>query len=521
MDLTLTIANLIIIVIFSAIMLLASRECYVFLRHRFSFTKKHVSPTLFLQQQKCIRIVADNAPGYGNQVASMNIASQLRQMGFKGIFEFIYPETIMLKIAKLFDLPEALGSSYFDKKRNMEFIQLQHFIKKHHKGESKRLALGFTGAFDEENQQLLANYTLNPDYLYNYADLLNVDTFIRWQPYLDKQGDTAIFIHKLNDPIKQIDSYKKFIPIPRYDFSAMQTYLYHTREGQRLLTEKPALLSLIHAIEKEDVNFLPVYGYHLLIKNWRKTKHFPEHLLEILLGARYAQLNGKNCLEKPLIVAVFFDYQLESQTLLRLLESGDWEEYEKTGAELARQLIATFRLKENLFTSHLDELNCGKRIAALKPGQLLLLSMGVLPKIVFDGFYTHSAANVLPPIREGANSFNHLIVSGRPHIRCHDVEDKMRWELGFETGSEDINKRLAAFYQHTFKGMEKWEINNPIQWIGDFILDTLEPNSTLTHYFELLKEIALKPENDRIHTALEVALCKSSNQGVIKEAEPE
>ncbi len=68
----------------------------------------------------------------------------------------------------------------------------------------------------------------------------------------------------------------------------------------------------------------------------------------------------------------------------------------------------------------------------LHANQILLLSMGPLPKVVFDGLYTHTAENVWPQIREGASTLNDLILSAN-HISA------AAWTSRQKTGNQDFH----------------------------------------------------------------------------------
>ncbi len=75
---------------------------------------KYNSVAEMVAEQKVIRVLLDNAPGYGNQSATVNLMSRLRQMNFDGTFEFIYPhdEDEKEKVINLFNLPKDMPDEY-------------------------------------------------------------------------------------------------------------------------------------------------------------------------------------------------------------------------------------------------------------------------------------------------------------------------------------------------------------------------------------------------------------------------
>jgi hypothetical protein len=288
----------------------------------------------------------------------------------------------------------------------------------------------------------------------------------------------------------------------------------------------PALKTFIEGIDTKQFNILPVYGYPFQEKFNRPEddEHvFPQNILQVITAARYAQLNGNSELQKPLIIAVFYDYTEEATRLLQLVQQDQWGEYDlMKGATHAKNAIKTLGLRgSNVFSIvSLSDPEASKKIQALLPGQILLISMGPLPKIVFDGIYTHTATNVLPQMREGESSLSALLQTGMPHFRCisyyNDEYNDSAWELGFELVHDDAMKnRLISFYgKNGFCAKNGWE-SDPLIYkkVGDLMIEAKNPSSSFSQYFADLKSDTMKPQNDRIYRGLEEALKVFGKEG--------
>lgn len=340
----------------------------------------------------------------------------------------------------------------------------------------------------------------------NDPEFLGVDAFIIVNPFLDESSRLKL---RNGVEIHLAGSKTKFLNIPFSNLQETKTYLENTSEDKLLSTQKPALNALIEVIEKQSHNIMPIYGYSIRSSestgNYKK-KYFPNNIIQILMGARLAQLSGSENMKKPLIIPVFYDYENESEQLHLLLHSDNWGKYEVPGVNIARKQIKALGLAEALNFASASDLHSIEMINNLQPGQILLLSMGSLPKVVFDGIYNHVDQNIWPQIREGANTFHTLIQTGKPHFRCTDyfIKDK-NWEIGFDWVDDSVLKtQLQEFYNQFCLGDDSmWQDNQTYYQLAQFIQDAQDPGSSLSKYFITLSKVALDPVNDKIRFDLE------------------
>src|SRR3990167_5621244 len=151
--------------------------------------QKYTTVEAFLAAQKVIRITADNTPGYGNQAASAALVSRLRNMGFKGKFEFIYANLTTSKIITLFDLPQTIPDDYYDSKDNIEFIKLKEFINRHKNKTNEFIDLSITGATDDfgcnlaEEDGIDVEHGMGPLDCDNPANFLDTKVFAALTPF--------------------------------------------------------------------------------------------------------------------------------------------------------------------------------------------------------------------------------------------------------------------------------------------------------------------------------------------------
>lgn len=479
------------------------------------FPVKYPSIEAWVADQKIIRIYVDSAPGFGNQSASMNVMLRLRQMGFTGTFELVYPKLSRDKVITLFNLPTTIPDDYYAAEQNIRFIELLSFYNQIKANTTEMVTLGLTGGNSSGECSDLASEGVKLD-VYgplcsDDANFFNVQLFIQMSPYVtndDTANDTEF---ELNNPKshgkpiypEQEDSYKKYFVMPVSTLDDAKSYLQNTEQGIALSAERPALNTFIEGMTNHTFNVMPLYGY-TLSGNDRNT-FTPYNILEMITAARYSQLNGSSDMQKPLILPIFSDFQSQAKDIFNIINQNNWGPYQQSGIENIQNEIQALSLPDHFQIADLKDANAQSVIERLQPGQILLLSMGSLPKIVFDGIYNHVDTNIWPQIREGANTFNSLVLTGRPHLRCG-----YNWEIGFDLIDDpQLKATFQDLYSNypTYSGIcgdiQTW-INTPTidRTIGDLIISAQDPESAISRYFAKLKADATNPDNDRIRYAL-------------------
>lgn len=467
--------------------------------------------TQLITSQSQIRIVIDDAGNFGNQAASYNLILRIRELGFTGSFEVIYFKDAKEKIFKLFSLPEVKEKTFHSSEYDINFVELSEFLNQCREENTHRIALGLTGAVDKDPIEWKENISNN-----NFAEVLNVDLFLRFSPYYYSEGDvcdTKIYLQNIENPVTRNDSCEQLLISPVATLENAKHYLHHTQEGKTLIDSLPALNTLVSLIDNQSINFQPAYGWTL--------RESPSNLLNMILGARYAQLNGGNDLKKPLIIGGFFDMddnnifleengsKISNHNLLNyLIFQDNWSDYDKfIGADKVKNSIQSLSLRKSFKMIKLSDANAADIINTLQAEEILLVLLPSLPKNVFDGLFTHHNKNILPPVREGASSLASLLsTTGRPHIHCRS---SLNWEIDMKSADEILQSRLTDFNDLICKeffgrslDFTAWKNNSPDEMIGNFIIESFDPNSALSTLFLDLKTDALKPENDRIRNDL-------------------
>ncbi len=497
--------------------------------------------------QDTIRIIAEDAPGFGNQTASFNIVHWLwEQKKYAGNIQFIYddaPET-KEKIITLFNLPTSIEDDYSTSisGHNIRFIKKTQFITLYKTQQIQRTVLAIDGGIDEDvcasrsdkdNNTFTAPTSLECQ---NAANFYNTELFVQISPYPVTADESEhrlskVYLRDQDDAhlIKTINN--SYTPVSIVDIADAKKLV---ENDPALLNKLPALSYFIDGIMNKDFNIMPIYGRGII------QNDDYGNILQIITAARYVQQNSQD--DKPLILAIFNDYDKEIKIINNIINNNDWpvritypdenQEYLLTLA--TGQINATTAIQQlgltnsNIFSianlNQPETINLFKQIheKKLSPSKkIILLSVGSLPKTIFDAIYTHTDDNVWPQVREGANSFYSLITTGKAHFRCSGVIEssgEKEWEIGYDLITDpELKKRLSAFYgaEDSYSLNSNQFCNGLITWknrdhvykeFGDLILDAANPNSSLSQYFHLLKTEASKPENDRIARALEFSL---------------
>lgn len=493
-------------------------------------TKMSTELREFVQNQTIIRVYADSNPGSGNQAFVVDLIEYFfKVMEFRGTIELIYPEEIADKIFSLYNLPPETSTVYFDRDKKILFIDNVAHLERFKDPNFETLMLGATVSDANLERMIPRSRALSihekfneKNIISNPANFANVRFFIQLQPWFNRPTrPTEISMLDLTVSIDQEGSDTKFFSFTTTSFEEAKAYLQKHPKGMKLADEKPALTTFINGIETEKFIVVPVYGYTIQKysqmlcmandeKNCRPFAVFPEvypaNILQIIAAIRYAQIRTNN---PAIVIPVFYNYQEEVTELLALINNKTWQDDTKPGVENLKKALEVLKVANVFSSANLSDKDACEKINNIQPGKILLLSMGRLPKIVFDGLYMHTADNIWPAIREGENSMHHLISLGIPHVYCgtpHSVGWKHDLELSDDT---DFKKHMTEMYSEKgiCRGMDGWK-TNPYSYrqLGKFFIEAKKPNSSISKYFHRLQQEALKPENDRVLYAVEEVL---------------
>lgn len=477
------------------------------------------SPENFVSRQKIIRACIGNGPNFGDQAATMNVMNRLRQLGFEGTYEVIYDVKSVSKVITLFGLPENLPSIYEDTTNKIKFFELKAHRDRLEKGIVDFANLGISVGKADRICETSNAYT---------------KTFAQFSPYFDIRGgwhaQTSIEIwgKDPDDFLNQIDSGKKYFVFQLASYNEAKQFLLTNPIGKKVLTTKPAFSTFLDGMEKLKFNVLPVYGRTLrFVTNGGVLigSPSPSNMLQTIAGARYAQLIGPAELRKPLIIAVYDNYEKYANELLSMIKSENWGAFENSETEKAKKVIRELGLSDVMFTANMNDPDTIQKINSLQSGQILLLSVGSLPKTVFDGLFTHHQSNIWPAVYEGAGSFSMLSLLPIARFECADTsihieEDDLpesTWTAGFDLIVDPALKEEMTNFYHSHDGycgstyagypspvnfMRPWE-TQMYQKVGRFIIAANDKQSSFSQYFLKLYTMALNPENDRVRYALQ------------------
>lgn len=482
----------------------------------------------FISRQEIIRACIGSGPGFGDQAMTMNVMARLRELGFKGIFEVLYDKDIISKVITLFNLPAQIPSLYEDKDKKITFIELEAYQKREI---NKPVELGV--AVDKGGE------ICDPH-------IADTKIFLEFSPYFDSTNttDQTDISYQDKPSIYQYNSGSKYFIFPLTTYEQAKQLLQNDSNGKEIIAHKPALTAFLDGIDNQHFNVLPVYGRTLRFKLPHSSEppvveelsESPSNMLQTLAGARYAQLHGPAEFHKPLIVAFFDDYNAYAKIILSLLTNDNWDTYEQLGTDKAKAALRELSLATALSIADISDPDAADKIKSLKEGQILLLSLGKLPKIVFDGIYSYQAKNMWPSIYEGAATFSMLALSSKPRFECNDSSvEKSGWTAGFDLIKDPLLKNLlqdfyslskhgycrglstykpggmyhgpnASYHEDSrFNYMGPWEVST-YKTLGQLIIDANDPHSAFSRYFEGLHNYVLQPDNDRILDAIQHAI---------------
>jgi len=417
----------------------------------------------FIQSQSKIRLVIDDGPNYGNQAANINLISELRNLGYTGIIEIIYPAMQATKLLELMDDEDL---------HNLKFISAEEYFRGFQSNSQmiEQVTLSMSGAIDESiPKTYLQRFGLNANGVsvsLNYADFFKSKIFIRLSPYheVDK-AKTILYLQDNPIPIFLDGSEKQALVVPVATLKDAKSYI-HKNPNDEYVANHPSVLTIIESIERGDLNFLPAYG---------KTLHSTNNFKIFIVSVIDAYLLSKP--SKPLIIGLFFQLNKTSKSQIKDM--------------LSSRNVQLAELSQRYITGIVDNLTSG---------EILLLEFGNMPKKIFDGLFTFEAENVWPCIREGAGTLTTLIsTTHTPHLYC---KANVEWEIDTVNAPEEVKKLFSMAGKLCGD-----EISDPMErsaWNSRYILEALNPKSKLSVYYKKYMQDLRSPYNRRLYIALKV-----------------
>lgn len=472
----------------------------------------------FLKKQEIIRILGIDFMGMGDLAASANVMRQLRNFGYEGAFEFVYTGDGK-NVSLLFGLPSPLPDEYLDTKTKTRFVRIKNYFYKLNAGQTKHIPFATTGTFmyngcaailrDDPDDEL-AKAKKETMLCNNLANFSNADSFISLDnfpvPHKTIYNGSAFYRFNQANSIP-FDDRKTYFATPVSTFREALDFLQNDPQGKELIAKKPALKNFVMGIDTQQFDVMSLYGWGVRGQDEIDTG-YAGTMLQMISAARYVQLNsGRN---KPLVIAVFYNYEKQLAELQQLIQYDHWDtKFQIPGAEQARAEIKKLKLADVMLFANLADASTAETLKNLKPGQILLLGVGSLPKTVFDGLYTHVNTNIWPQLREGSSSFSSLLLSGRPHFRCGGVyiDHEFIWEIPFDNIKDPVlKKQLETLYAPNSifcNGMTAW--NNSAEGyklLGDLMQQALNPGSSYSQTFIELKHDAENIDNNRVYQSI-------------------
>jgi hypothetical protein len=474
---------------------------------------------LFLASQDVIRIHIDSFPtGTGNQASSMNMMKRLRILGYKGKFECIYftksDGSNKKKIANLFGFNQDFPAIFYDEKSNSEFIDgcihLNYLYNKHKQylltltgGELSFLKDAFSsGRLSEKVYIKVARkFGLHKDDL-----IFNTNSFIRMQCWFGHRPNenapaaeilmsgNVFWSPNVNEEVPAIS--KKFITVPVETLDDAFAYVNHDPMGKELAVKSKGLLTYMHGLKEMKFHAMPIYGRTLLPAGKNPEQNdstiFYQNIFKFIFGARLAQMRegSSHLTMKPLILPVFYNYTDEIKSINTIIQHNDWGT-DRNLAELFRlgPLNTHLDLAKHFKIADLNDASSIHVINSLKPGEILLLSMGELPQILFNGLYVTGSDSIIAHVYEGENTFNSITsVSNKPFLRAGD------WKLmnyGYEPRDNILHDSFKKYDTTT-------DFDEMVLWVAEFLISSRDPQSSISKYFKWLYAQSQSIQNDRL-----------------------
>lgn len=332
-----------------------------------------------IQNSPVIRVVINAGPGFGDQAASKQLLDHLlatiktiTNQDFSNKIEIIYDPAAKTQIETLFGVSQIDADYWINTQVR---LTTKPYFHTHHE-QFKQTFLGITGAINVKKAT---------------EGKYKTDFFIGFSPYLGERGENyAIWS---NGNTKQIISAapQSTIRFPVPSFDDARKFLL-TDPGRMAVKNKPAVPSLINAIEQKNIESVWVYGLN--------AEYFPYINVKYTITNLLLALKKSLLTNKPIAIIISNDLtKTEKNELYQLfneLSTGNLTStIDQSLLEIAREVGFTVpTILQAVSTSFAEDLK------KLNADQMAVIDLGSVPKVVFDV----CAANSALLIYEGANN---------------------------------------------------------------------------------------------------------------------
>lgn len=412
------------------------------------FSALHTQFLAFVNRLPLIRIGITNGAQLGNQAAGLIVYRRLRELGYQGDIEIVYDDHLFEKLNKI--MPSLfygrMGDYNFEYRR-VRIVNFSEFQKKISSFETASVAI--LGARDRGKGGFGV-----PDGSFG-PDALKADLLLQLQPAGWNLGQRSI-----SDGLNTV-SLERFshLGLPRSIVDPYPLDMDYIYEAMSPVVGNPALRDglshFIHLFGHTDIG--AVYGHGVDVGR---------PLIQYLAGIRGAFLYNSQLFPNGVVIPVFNNIILKE--LERMFESH-------------ADTLGTVRI--------MDISDPGLRRAGetLRPGEMLVVSVGTVPQRIFELMYYKST---VPPLVKGLNSIDLMKSIGRPYLPTDSVETynfpltSYLWPSPRARLLTEAARRAMLFPIENAAYVSKPELEKIQKTLGAFIYQAMNPTSGLNSMFE-------------------------------------
>lgn len=394
----------------------------------FGFWAFAQDPESFLSEQKMIRVYVDSAPGFGHQSAGISVMRRLRELGFDGLFEVIYQQSVSDKIQKIYpSFPEGIEGQ-------LKYLSVESYEQTIKENTASQVKLAISGADDGFGSR--------------FYEISLAETYLRLQPL--GWGQSAVFGA---DPklLKQLEN----LPLANVkspDWGHIRSLMV---ADKTMSQDKKEFVIKFAEVSGKHFHF-PVYGVG--------TQVFaPQRLY--FYGKAVKAAAKKIHAEQSIIVPVLSPFNAqEMDTMAKVF--GKAEGFESSiPSELKHQK------QMHILTPH--QFN---ELTSLKPGNVYFVFVGSVPQAIYNFFYEQ--AN-LPVWVAGKNAMSFALTKGKPYFNT--VNDYYLPEKANLSAAsiKVLEKAQTAFSQ----GYDHFSNQSSLTAVSRFIQEVSSPGTELESFF--------------------------------------